>query len=695
MIKEFTRVLLNATSSSGVAISRTIGKVREIICHLGSRIRQRSNDHLPHNGRSNFGGLPTCGPTSPKWLIAALLMLTPGVTGSAAAAAVNNVVLIILDDQNIWPTADGRPGDLYPGTVTTPNLDGLINRGHWFKNTFAPVALCSPSRAAFLTGQTPFETHVFNNDSPWQSLVNPAQTLPAVMKSAGFKVGVFGKVFHQFPDSSFRAAVSDEFSMNWANWSNDYGYPYDAGPGPFTDSQHGDYINTSSAISFIARHKTTPFFLALGIFKPHQPWVVPQAYFDKYPLAGVVLPKSVEGDLADIPSFIMSQMVAWSHRLFENCRSTDDCWRKTVQGYLASTSFADAMVGRLLQALTANGLNGNTAIVVIGDNGYHLGEKTVLHKFTLWDEDARVPMIIVDPTHPGPRTVGGVAQLTDIYPTIMDLVGLPTPSWVTANSLMPQLVNNQTPTSGVSVTSRFDSLLVRNQRYAYIRYPNGTEELYDTIQDPYELQNQPNLSVKASLAGFAAQYAAQHSLFLSHMDGETINGSAGRDILSGGHRVTLIGGAGNDDYFAHVANVIVKESSGASIDTVFTDVSYTLPPNVENLVTDGPPGLTLTGNGLPNRIEAKNARMTVYDGAGLDTLVSETGQANHFVLSPLDNAVDQIFAFDGPAGAKVDLRLFSASQTCSFSNGLLTVNGEAVAKISGSFVLSRDIVNGC
>jgi hypothetical protein len=480
-----------------------------------------------------------------------------------------------------------------------------------------------------------------------------------------------------------------------ANWSNDYGYAYDAGPAPYTDSQHGDYINTSSAINFINNHKSTPFFLALGIFKPHQPWVVPQAYFDKYPLASVVLPKSVEGDLSDVPGFIMSQMVTWTHRLFENCRNTDDCWRKTVQGYLASTSFADAMVGRLLQALTANNLNGNTAIVLIGDNGYHLGEKTVLHKFTLWDEDARVPMIIVDPTHPGPRTVGGVAQLPDIYPTIMDLVGIPTPPWVIANSLMPQLVNNQTETAGVSVTSRFDSLLVRNQRYAYIRYPDGTEELYDTIQDPYELQNQPNLSVKPYFAKVASQYAAEHSLFLSHTDGETINGSAGRDTLSGGHKVTLIGGAGNDDYFVHVTNVTVKESPAAGIDTVLTDVSYTLPPNVENLVTDGPPGLTLTGNDLNNRIEAKNARMTVYDGAGLDTLVSETGQANQFVLSPLDNAVDQIYAFDGAAGAKIDLRLFSAAAVCSFDKGVLTVNGEAVVHISGNFVLSRDVVNGC
>jgi hypothetical protein len=304
-------------------------------------------------------------------------------------------------------------------------------------------------------------------------------------------------------------------------------------------------------------------------------------------------------------------------------------------------------------------------------------------------------MIIVDPSHPGPRVVSGVVQLPDIYPTILDLVGLPTPAWVRANSLMPQLVNYQTNTTGVSVSSRLDSLLVRTQRYAYIRYPDGTEELYDTSQDPYQLHNQPNLPVKAQLAGLASQYAAEHSLFLSHVDGETINGTPGRDTLSGGHKVTLVGAAGNDDYFVHVVNVIVKESPSAGIDTVFTDVSYTLPPNVENLMSDGPPRLTLRGNGLNNRIEAKNNWMSLYDGAGLDTLVSGSGQATQFVLSPLDSAVDQIFAFDGAAGARVDLRLFSASQACSFSNSVLTVNGEAVAKITGNFVLSRDVINGC
>jgi hypothetical protein len=104
---------------------------------------------------------------------------------------------------------------------------------------------------------------VFDNYSDWQSLLNPAQTLPTVMKTAGFKVGLFNKVFHQVPDTSFKDIVSDEFSVNRANWDNAYGYPFEPGPGPYSDSQHGDYINTSSAINFINTHKSTPF---LSIF---------------------------------------------------------------------------------------------------------------------------------------------------------------------------------------------------------------------------------------------------------------------------------------------------------------------------------------------------------------------------------------------------------------------------------------------
>jgi arylsulfatase A-like enzyme len=625
-----------------------------------------------------------------------LVAMAAGLTAisSAAAASVQNVVLIILDDQNIWPSSDGQPSDLYAGTLSTPNLDALMNRGHVFTNALTDVSYCSPSRAAFLSGQSPFETRVFHNFSTWQNLLVPSRTLPGYLKSSGLRVGLFGKVFHQDLKPAFKAAVSDAYLRNTANWENTYGNSYDAGPGPYADSQHGDYINTTAAINFIKQNSNVPFFVSLGLYKPHGPWVVPKAYFDKYPLANVVLPKSVPDDLDDIPPYIVNEFKG-RHREFLNCEASD-CLRRKVQGYLASTSFADTMIGRVTQALVANGVQGKTAIVVIGDNGYHLGEKTLLHKFTLWDEAIRVSLIIVDPSRPDPATVPGVVQLQDIYPTILDLLGKPTPSLVGAKSLLPQL-DDPTALTGPRISSRLDSLLVRTREYSYMRHPDGSEEFYDLVKDPYEITNLQFHPQKPELAGIAKDYAVKHNLFLSDAGGQSIAGTAGNDTLSGGHKVTLAGGAGNDTYFLHTSGIAVIETAGGGTDEVYVNGSYDLPPNVENLMIEGTAqGVVLRGNPLRNYIEIRNSGVTVYDGGGLDTIMTAVDVARTiYVLTKGDNAADIIRGFSGTQGARIDLSQFGLGSTCSFSNGVLTVNGEAAAKITGAFSLSRDVIHGC
>jgi arylsulfatase A-like enzyme len=633
-------------------------------------------------------------------LLGVVALMAPMLAAEIAHAAppsspIRNVVLIVLDDQNIWPTMDGRAGDPYAGALDTPNIDAIANRGHVFLSSFAAVAYCSPSRASFLTGQTPFETHVLENASPWQSLLVPSQTLPGVMKAAGFKVGLFGKVFHLDLPASFRAAVTDEYLRNPAHWY-DSGYPFNAGAGSFADSEHGDYINTSAAIDFITRHRAEPFFLALGIYKPHAPWVVPQKWFNKYPIAGIKLPPSLATDLSDVPLY-MQKLIAAPHEQFLTAQSaTPPGWPLIVQGYSASVSFADGMVGRLLQALTANNLDQNTAIVLVGDNGYHLGEKTILHKWTLWEEAIRVPLIIVDPAHPGPKTVGGIVQLPDIYPTILDLVGLPKPAWVKSTTLMPQLIDPTSNTSGPAISSMLDSILVRDSKSAYIRHPDGSEELYDMVNDRRQLTNKASdpafASTKAGLAQQVESYAAAHSLFLSHRDGERIVGSAGRNVLSGGHKVTLVGGSGDDLYIVHNANVVVDERSGGGVDTVVALVAYTLPANLENLMVPERAGpITVRGNALSNYISVQSVNVTIYDGKGLDTI--QLGSGTRVVLEAADNALDVISTF--AVGQKIDLSLFGSRQTCSFDQGILRVNGEQVGRISGDFQLTRDVVCGC
>lgn len=618
------------------------------------------------------------------------LILTMGVA-RAAPSTVRNAVLIVLDDQNIWPTMDGRTGDPYAGALNTPNIDAIARRGHLFRTAYTVVGLCSPSRATFLTGQTPFETQVLANVSPWQSLVNPTSTLPAVMKAAGFKVGVYGKVFHDALTASFKSIVSDEYKRDQTNWGENYGNSFNAGPGPYTDSQHGDYINTSAAIDFVTKHRAEPFFIALGLFKPHSPWVVPKPWFDKYPLASITPPPSLADDLSDLPPYMQDQAYA-GHLAFLDAQKAG-ALPKMVQAFSASISFADAMIGRLLQALTANQLNGNTAIVLVGDNGYHFGEKTVLYKWTPWEEALRVPLIIADPSHPGAKVVNTTVELPDIYPTILDLVNVPTPAWVTAKTLTPQLANNFTPSGRPAISSYLESITVRSGNFAYIRHPDASEELYNLANDPRELSNKASdptyASKKAQLAKQVESYATKHSLFLSHRDGETIVGTSGRNVLSGGHKVTLVGLAGDDLYIVHNSDVVVTEAPGGGVDAIMTQKSYTLPANVENLIVpEHAAGITVHGNDLNNYISVSSVSVVVYDGGGLDTIVP--GNGTRIVLQPNDNALDVI-----TKTAKLDLSLFGTEQTCSFAGGVLTVNSEPVAKITAPFALNRDVANGC
>jgi serralysin len=619
----------------------------------------------------------------------------------AQTPSVQNVVLIVLDDMNVWGTHDGRASDPYAGRVETPNLDAIARRGHTFINAFVAVPLCSPSRAAFLTGTTSFETRVFENHkiSDEFALLNLQETLPAVMKEAGFNVGVFGKVYHRDLDPSVRGIVANEYARHESNLINEFGHLFGIGPLPIPEDRHVDYLNTTKAIDFIRRHKGERFFVALGINKPHDPYVVPQHYFDRYPLTSLPLPTIKAHDIDDLPPYI----VRWTQWARNKYRKMVDVGYipNLTQGYLAATTMADTMVGRLLQQLSLDGLNGNTAIVVVSDNGYHLGEKDYVFKLTLWDESARVPMMIVNPQQVGPRTVPYFVQIPDIYPTILDLAGVPIPDWVNATSLMPQLTSNPLPSNRPAITTMRDSILLRTTNYAYIRYGDGSEELYDMKADPRQWTNRaqdPLLAVtKPRLAAKAEAWARSHKLFFSHADGEVIVGTPGSDAFSGSRNVTLRGRAGDDTYFVHTEGVSIVEEPNEGIDTLFTDVSATLPPNVEHLViVDQRNGRTVRGNDLDNEImTVRSGSLVVYDGRGLDTIrLSDT--TARIVLTAHDYQVDDISeTFDGPAGWRIDLSEFGPDQTCAFNNRVLTVNGEQAALIRGKFNPAQHVVNGC
>jgi arylsulfatase A-like enzyme len=260
------------------------------------------------------------------------------------------------------------------------------------------------------------------------------------------------------------------------------------------------YKHVQRGIDYLNETHDKPFFLAVGIKRPHLSWWVPQKYFDLYPLSGIQIPKVTNNDLVDVPPI----GVGMAHRLpigemnavkrnMEDHKFIieNDKWKQAVQGYLACISFADAMLGRLLDALEKSAYKQNTIIVFFGDHGWHLGEKEHWRKFALWEEATRVPFIIVAPDIAKPNSLcERTVNLMDIYPTLISLCGLPPNDGLEAIDITPLLKNPKLPWDHPSITTFGQANhAVRTERWRYIQYSDKTEELYDHDADPYEWKN--------------------------------------------------------------------------------------------------------------------------------------------------------------------------------------------------------------
>lgn len=242
------------------------------------------------------------------------------------------------------------------------------------------------------------------------------------------------------------------------------------------------------ALRKLREPRDEPLFLAVGLFRPHLPWYVPRKYFERTPLSEVRIPEVPDDDLDDVPE--AGKHIAkpwWDHHTI----TATDSWKKAVQGYLASIAFMDAQVGRLLDGLDNSPDRDDTIIVVWGDNGMHLGEKKHWRKFTLWEEATRVPLLIAVPwmDHGGSRS-GRTVSLLDLYPTLAELSGLPVPPELEGRSLCPLLEDPEASWDRPVLTTlgRFNHA-IRSERWRYIRYQNGSEELYDHDADPMEWTN--------------------------------------------------------------------------------------------------------------------------------------------------------------------------------------------------------------
>ncbi len=399
-----------------------------------------------------------------------------------------NVLFLAIDDLNDWVGALGG----YPG-ISTPNLDRLASRGVLFTRAYCAAPACNPSRVALLTGKRPSTSGVYHNNQPWRPVMPNAVTLPQHFKANGYTVVGGGKIFHgRFPDPP-----------SWDTYFKRRGDPvppkrpvngiprtanFDWGPLDVPDEAMSDWKVTQWATEFLGDRHDKPFFLAVGLFRPHLPWYVPRKYFEQVPLDKIVRPNTRPDDLDDVPP--LGRRMARPNGDHRKVMASNN-WDKAIQGYLASIAFTDACVGRLLTALEESDYARNTIIVMWTDHGWHLGEKQHWRKFTLWEEATRVAMTIVAPgvTGTGQRCARTVSLL-DVYPTLVELCGLSDRPGLEGVSLMPLLKNPEAAWNRPAVTTHGrNNHAVRSERWRYIRYRDGSEELYDHERDPMEWSN--------------------------------------------------------------------------------------------------------------------------------------------------------------------------------------------------------------
>jgi len=419
----------------------------------------------------------------------------PHIVFSANTKNKPNVLFIAIDDLNDWIGCLGGHPD-----VKTPNLDRLAQRGVLFTNAHCSAPACNPSRASLMTGILPSTSGVYNNSQPWREspALRDTVTLPQHFMAHGYSVVGGGKIYHGgFPDPP---SWQQYFPSQKKNKPDDpmppnrplNGIPntaqFDWGPVDMPDDQMGDWQVASWAIDELNKEHDKPFFLACGFFRPHLPWYVPQKYFDMYPADKVTLPNVNENDLDDVPP--IGRKIAKPEGDHKKVIDYNQ-WRKAVQGYLASISFVDTCVGRVIDAFDKSPYVDNTVVILWSDHGWHLGEKLHWRKFALWEEATHNVFMVIAPgvTRPGQRCSRPVSML-DIYPTLIELCNLTPKNELVGRSLLPLLKNPQADWDRPALTTHGRSNhSVRSQRWRYIRYSDGTEELYDHDNDELEWKN--------------------------------------------------------------------------------------------------------------------------------------------------------------------------------------------------------------
>ncbi len=434
-----------------------------------------------------------------------LLILSLLFTVSHLHAAQPNVLFIIVDDLTTTLACYGNTH------VHTPAMDALAARGVRFDHAYTQFALCNPSRCSFLTGCYPEKTGVMDLKTSLRKALPDVVTLPQHFKDHGYATGRVGKVFH-VADPKTKLDVElgpalhkDSEILVEAKTANDpddkprakakgegYNRTYSASARPAADFT--DYQIADDAMATLDGFKTKPFFLAVGFIRPHTPYVAPKAFFEAIDKTLLALPPFYRAD-GEVITHLPQSSLRPNNNVFRYVAPTKDEARDALQAYLASASFVDSQIGRVLARLEELKLADNTVVVLTGDHGYQLGEHGLWAKQTLFEGANHVPLLIAAPgVEPGTRA--GLAEQVDIYPTLCDLAGLPKPKHLQGRSLKPMLDDATAKGRQVAISTmvaphtKLTGHSVRTDAFRYIVWEqNGGELLYDLRSDPDELHN--------------------------------------------------------------------------------------------------------------------------------------------------------------------------------------------------------------
>jgi arylsulfatase A-like enzyme len=390
--------------------------------------------------------------------------------------------------------------------------------GMHFTNAHCNYALCNPSRTSLHTGMLPSSSGVFGNEQDWRRSVHIAGkvTLPEHFKAQGLTTLAAGKIFHanhggpegrltgwhggrrgfeqdaawdqRFPQAGVQ--IPDHPVQTGLNFNGLNIWHWDWGGIQVEDEKTDDGQVAAFAAGLLSQKQKKPFFLAIGLYRPHSPWYVPQKFFDAFPLDSIKLPGVKMDDLDDVPAFAKGHAKEGHHaKIVEK-----NLWKDAVRAYLANVAFCDAMLGRILDAVEKGPNAKSTIIVLTSDHGWYLGEKQMWHKGKLWEPTTRIPLTIYAPEVTQPDTASSQpVALNDLSPTLCDLVKLPKPEHLEGTSFKPLLLDPSAKRDKSAVTcmggGKNATYAARDERWHYIRYAGGSEEIYDHQADPHEWTN--------------------------------------------------------------------------------------------------------------------------------------------------------------------------------------------------------------